>query len=53
MKIKEICYSCAYFDTSLPKSKTYKCFTDGCPVKKLGSAKVSVLVREHKKNNKK
>ena len=53
MKIKEVCYSCAYFDTSLPKGKAYKCFTDSCPVRKLGSAKVSALLRAHKKENKK
>ena len=53
MKIKDICYNCANFDTSLPKGCAYKCFTDDCPVRKLGSAKVSALVREHKKNYKK
>ena len=53
MKIKAVCYTCAYFDTSLPPGKAYKCFTNDCPVKKLGSAKISTLLREHKKNNKK
>ncbi len=53
MKIKEVCYSCAYFDTSLPKGKAYKCFTDSCPVRKLGSAKVNALLRAYKKENKK
>ena len=52
MKIKEVCYSCGYFDTE-SNLKTYKCFTSNCPVKKLGSAKISALLREHKKNNKK
>ena len=53
MKIKDVCYTCGYFDPDLGKGKRYKCFTDSCPVKKLGSAKISVLLREHKKNVKK
>lgn len=53
MKIKKVCYECTNFDTTLPKGKAYKCFTDEYPVKKLGSAKISALLREHKKNNKK
>ena len=52
MKIKKVCYTCGYFDTSLPPGKKYKCFTDECPVRTLGSAKVASLLREHKKRNK-
>jgi hypothetical protein len=49
MKIKKVCYSCAYFDISLPKGKAYKCFTDLCPVRVLGSTKVAKLLKEYNK----
>lgn len=49
MKINKYCYTCGYFDTSLPPGKKCKCFTPQCPVRILGSAKVANLLREYKK----
>lgn len=52
MKIKEVCYGCAYFDTTLPKGRAYKCYTSNCPARNLSEEDIKQLLRKRKTLNK-